>query len=260
MLLPFLESLPKKRLIIFTSNICRDDLFGDFRGPLFSRCKVHTLDLDLDAAALHVSKIATQENLNGSPLEAYRGLLADCQGNIRAALQHVEMGEMLKCGKSSVLPKTVTSLPGGAIRPCSSLTTNLAENIAASTVSKPRSSPKASKVVKIVAPVHSAGATIEERIAVEKAFGAKFLPASPKTLAHRARLKALEAELRAQAVKVPVVEQSAVVSDCERDAVQACVTLGVDSKVAEKAVKRAGIELPGATVQELTQRALLYAN
>ncbi len=59
---------------------------------------------------------------------------------------------------------------------------------------------------------------------------------------------------------MPVVEQSAVVSDCERDAVQACVTLGVDSKVAEKAVKRAGIELPGATVQELTQRALLYAN
>ncbi len=94
-LLPFLEALPAKRLILFTSNICKDDLFGEFQGPLFSRCKVWELSLDEESAAQHVAKIASDEGLNGQPIAAYRALLAKCEGNIRAALQRVEQGEML---------------------------------------------------------------------------------------------------------------------------------------------------------------------
>lgn len=95
--LPYLEELPARRLVLFTSTESLDcDLYGNFTGPLASRCKVYSLDADLDAFASHAATIAANENLNGQPLEAYRALIRRCDGNLRAALQKIEAGEMLK--------------------------------------------------------------------------------------------------------------------------------------------------------------------
>lgn len=100
LLLPFLEKLPAKRLVLFTSNAGLQ-AYAEFSGALFSRCAVYSLDLDIDAAASHVAKIADTENLNGQPHAAYVALLKRCDGNIRAALQCVEKGEMLNAGNVS---------------------------------------------------------------------------------------------------------------------------------------------------------------
>lgn len=106
LLLWFLERLPKKRLLLFTSNAALE-CYGGFNAAFMSRCMVCPLNLDHEAAAEYVAQIATTENLNGQPIAAYRALLARCQGNIRAALQAVESGIMLKPWKEPVeAPKT----------------------------------------------------------------------------------------------------------------------------------------------------------
>lgn len=97
--LPLLESLPKNRLVIFTSteSPCFALKSGpDYTGPLISRCKLFELELDYDAAASHLLTVAQSEGLDGQPKSAYLELLADCRGNIRQALQRIECGEMLK--------------------------------------------------------------------------------------------------------------------------------------------------------------------
>lgn len=94
--LPYLESLPAKRVVIFTSTEpFETDIFGNFAAPLASRCKVFTLELDQEAAAEHLAGIANDEGLNGQPIASYEKLLASCGGNIRAALQQIECGKML---------------------------------------------------------------------------------------------------------------------------------------------------------------------
>ena len=96
-LLPWLENLPAKRLVIFTSSEGLDaDIFGGFTDALASRCKLFTLDANIESFANHAAKIAKREGLDGKPIEAYRHLLADCKGNLRAAIQRIESGEM-KC-------------------------------------------------------------------------------------------------------------------------------------------------------------------
>ncbi len=182
--LPFLESLPAKRIVIFTSNIYKDDLFGDFHGAIFSRCKKHTLDLDLNAAAQHVAKIASDENLNGQPIEAYRALLLSCEGNIRAALQRVEQGEMLKCDstftskRAAPVAVSMASLPNSipTSKPCTS-----------DSVTKISTLPRASSLV---------ASDLAARIAAEIDFGKKFFAGSKKYIAHKARLAALQAETK----------------------------------------------------------------
>lgn len=54
--------------------------------------KGHELDF-----ALRVQEIAQRENLDGRPLEDYIALIRRCKGNMRAALNAVESGELLPC-------------------------------------------------------------------------------------------------------------------------------------------------------------------
>lgn len=97
LLLPYLENLPAKRLFIFTSTESLSTaLFGNFTSPLASRCKVFELSADVKAMAQHAATIASNEGLNGQPIEAYERLLASCNGNLRAALQQIESGFMLE--------------------------------------------------------------------------------------------------------------------------------------------------------------------
>lgn len=162
--LPFLEALPAKRLVIFTSTEALDaDIFGNFTAPLASRCKVFTLEPDSEAFAVHVAKIAASENLNGQPIEAYRRLVAECSNNLRMCLQRVEGGEMLR-------PAGI-----GIARPVPAVK---------DTPKQPESRD------------YGAAGELQARIAAEIAFGAKFLPGSPKFKAHKARLAALESEVR----------------------------------------------------------------
>lgn len=117
-LLKYLEELPRNRLVIFTSTEGNEtDLYGNFTGPLFSRCKVFNLSLDIDEAARHVAKVAQSENLDGQEHAAYVRLMAECKGNIRAALQAVECGRMKQCLTSTTTVQSPSSTPvGSAIR------------------------------------------------------------------------------------------------------------------------------------------------
>lgn len=104
--LPYLESLPPRRLVIFTTTRApKTDLYGEFSEPMLSRCKVFELSADRQAFAIHASMIASAEHLNGQPIEAYRGLIEQCGGNLRAALQKIESGFMLVDVNVVQLPK-----------------------------------------------------------------------------------------------------------------------------------------------------------
>lgn len=98
LLLPYLEELPKKRLVIFTSTeSLESDIFGNFTGPLASRCKVFELNADVNRMAEFAQGIADCEELNdGNDESAFVALLKSCKGNLRAALQKIESGIMLR--------------------------------------------------------------------------------------------------------------------------------------------------------------------
>lgn len=181
-LLPWLESLPSKRLVIFTASEALDtDIFGCFTDALASRCKLYTLTPDLEEFAAHVSRVASRENLNGQPIEAYRALVRNCRFNMRAAFQRIEAGEMLKCESSS--PRELSSeKEPSSIRACDK--TSIGVGSTTSTSSEKASNSTASRC-----------ATLKDKIAAELAFGTKFLPGSPKYKAHKERLAALESEL-----------------------------------------------------------------
>ncbi len=90
-----LEPLPRRRLVLFTSTEpLAVDLFGNFTGPLSSRCKIVELKACPTEFAEHIKRIAEAEGLGGKPLEAYRTLVAACKCNLRAALQRIESGDM----------------------------------------------------------------------------------------------------------------------------------------------------------------------
>lgn len=95
-----LERIPQHALWIFTTTIAgQADLFGENHdaAPFVSRC----IPIELsqrgiaEPAAELVQRIAQAEGLDGKPIDAYRRLLNDCQGNIRMALSRVESGAML---------------------------------------------------------------------------------------------------------------------------------------------------------------------
>lgn len=100
-LLVLLERLPSHVVVIFTTtNEGQLTFFEDKQdaAPLLSRC----LRLDLarrnlaQAFAQRAYEIANKEGLNGRPIEQYVRLCKDNRNNMRAILQAIESGCMLR--------------------------------------------------------------------------------------------------------------------------------------------------------------------
>lgn len=99
-LLVMLERLPAHVVVVFTTTWQGEDMLFDGSEdahPLLSRC----MELRLTNQGLNkpfaerCQMIAQAENLDGQPIEAYQRLIKTCNGNLRAALQRIEAGEML---------------------------------------------------------------------------------------------------------------------------------------------------------------------
>lgn len=100
-LLVALERIPKHVVWIFTTTSDgQDALFEECEDshPLLSRCVILSLSRrDLAKPfAERVRNIAIAEGMDGCPTESYVKLLQGCKNNLRAALQAVEAGEMMK--------------------------------------------------------------------------------------------------------------------------------------------------------------------
>lgn len=98
-LLGLLERLPDYVVFVFTTTKeGQAGLFDDQidANPLLSRC----IDIELTNQGLskvfseHCRQIATRENLNGKPLEAYVRLAQKCKNNCRQMFQEIESGTM----------------------------------------------------------------------------------------------------------------------------------------------------------------------
>ena len=97
--LTLLETMPHKCAVIFTSNTKPDELFGGIDSPFVSRCYgvwfttqgLATRDGGPGPGAQRVKWIAQQEGINGKADAYYVNLLNQCKGNIRAAIQKMEL-------------------------------------------------------------------------------------------------------------------------------------------------------------------------
>ena len=94
-------NVPAHVAVIFTTTIEGMDLFGEKQGdahPLFSRCTPIRLTGQglAQPFAARLREIADAEGLNGQPVAKYLRLVQECKNNMRAALQRIECGEMLK--------------------------------------------------------------------------------------------------------------------------------------------------------------------
>ena len=99
-LLGLLERLPDYVAFVFTTTRAgQEALFEDSidAGPLLSRCVNISLTSQGLAKAFgtHCRRIATTENLNGKPVEAYIRLAAKCKNNCRQMLMEIESGNMI---------------------------------------------------------------------------------------------------------------------------------------------------------------------
>lgn len=100
-LLGLLERIPAHVCIIFTTTRQGESrLFDDQidANPLLSRCaKIELTNQGLAKVfAEHCRQIATRENLNGKPLQAYVKLAQNCKNNCRQMFMAVESGDMLE--------------------------------------------------------------------------------------------------------------------------------------------------------------------
>lgn len=126
----------------------------------------------LEAAAVHAHAVANAEGLNGRPMNEYRALIRSCDGDLRAALQQVQQGRMLRPFEA---PKAIVISPPHA--------------------HKRGICPKAIETVERfhalgMAPVSEEG----KAIAAEIERGKKFFAGSKKYKLHVERLNALRTE------------------------------------------------------------------
>lgn len=95
------EYVSKNSTWVFTTTLVGQKRLFDSKldaCPFLSRAVCLELEFGIcesEAFAKHIQRIATQEGLNGKPLDDYRELIAECSGNMRQALQRVASGEML---------------------------------------------------------------------------------------------------------------------------------------------------------------------
>lgn len=99
-LLGVLEPIRPAVVWIFTTTLGGQLAFDgmDDAGPLLSRCQPIRLATKGvgSAFAARALEIAQAEGLDGQPLSAYKELVNQCRGNMRAVLQAIEAEEMLK--------------------------------------------------------------------------------------------------------------------------------------------------------------------
>lgn len=97
--LGLLEPIPPWIVWIFTTTTEGQTTFDgmDDAAPFLSRClriKLETRGV-AEAFAQRAQEIAQAEDLDGQPLKAYKELVNQCRGNMRAVLQAIEAEEML---------------------------------------------------------------------------------------------------------------------------------------------------------------------
>lgn len=99
-LLVWLERIPSHVVVVFTTTIDGQEMLFDGcedTSPLLSRCIRIQLEQRgvADAFAQRAMEIAQAEGLDGKPIAAYKRLVNDHRGNMRAVLQAIDAGEML---------------------------------------------------------------------------------------------------------------------------------------------------------------------